>query len=215
MNGIELASRYSSPPNALGYCGGSFFQDSLSIGNKFLIQEELRKFHAFSYLKLIGDHHELDPFDIQVVRAFWTGNDLLNIPKEKLCDFIENTLFKNRKRGKDLSLNLPNGLVPHHTFNVFYIKFVSDCVPRTIENFDKCMVSFGKIIDGSKMQRFALNDNFELVEKVEKIEKSLAGPLFPGDLVSIHWGVIIEKLTKENYDLLKFYTKKNLKALSL
>ncbi len=211
MDGIELASRYAAPPNSLGYCGPRTYREDLLSKDPERIRESLTKFHAhYSYLNLIADFHGRDPFDLEVVRAFWTGNDLLEIPADVLSEFITKKLMPGNPRAEKLS-HVPEGLVPHHTFNVFYIKFVSDSVPRTAETFDKCMVSFGKYIGKNRISRFSLNENFRLVEKVEEIQSPME--LEPGDLVSCHWGAVIERLSPSDYGMLEKYTRRNLEVL--
>ena len=101
MNGAFLTSKYAFPPNELGYCGKPTFRRALL---SFLegkagpepLEREIRKFPVhYAYLRLIADENGLSPFDMEVVRAFWIGNGLLeNVGRESLSRFIARGLFR-------------------------------------------------------------------------------------------------------------------------
>ena len=220
---MEIAARYSLPPNLYGYCGtSSFVNDFRSEKN---LEEAFKSFHAYKYLDLIAKENGMKPFDEQIVRAFWIGNELLNISEDALRDFVENQLIPgNPERAKKLSEKLPKGILPHHTFNVLYVQFVTDSVPRTIENFDSCCVTSAEIISISgKKARVVRNSisfdkGFVFREKEEEIDIERNGFRFDdfeqGDTVSVHWGMAIEKLDRKNSDLLQKYSLINMNLCS-
>lgn len=224
MDGVELAAIYSYQPNHLGYCGSSSFASAYQSRNPEMIKEELKKFHAhYAYLRLIGRENNLDPFHRDVVKAFWIGNWLLDtITHDTLQNFIENELFPDKtcNRAKKLAKDLPEGLVPHHSFNSLYINFISDAVEKTTANYDSCCVTFGKLISVSEktatIRRNYISEGPVLRQKTEKIsiDRFFTGQLQPGDLVSVHWGHIIQILQPSDYSSLEKYTLKNINILS-
>jgi len=106
------------------------------------------------------------------------------------------------------------------------VNFVSNSVPRTVRNYDSCCITSGKVVSISDrsvvIRRSAIGyggGQFALVDKISRARLApdyvpLAGGLRPGDTVSVHWGVVIEKLGRENERLLKRYTLKNLRAIN-
>lgn len=234
MNGAELAALYSFPPNSHSYCGTDSFRNTLRSwlrdrrkGRK--LEQELERFHPhYAYLSLIASENGLEPFDIRVVRAFWTGNRLLeNISREAFQDFIERRLLPNdRPRAKRLARELPEGITPHHSFNPLYVNFVTHKVEPSMRNFDACCVTWGEILSASTrfadILRYSISwDGHLLVRpRLEVIELERSGiRLVPeikeGDWVSVHWGTAIEKLHARERISLEKYTKINLAALNL
>jgi hydrogenase maturation factor len=230
MNGVELAARYGFPPNSLGYCGKGSFIDilrkNLDGKNTRMLERGLRKFKAqYAYLSLIARENKRKPFDKDVVEAFWIGNSLLdNISHEELKFFIQNDLFgpKQSSRASKLACSLPNGMLPHHSFNSLYINFVTDSVERSVSNLDSCCITWGKVLsvsgDSVLMMRNSIskakNGKFVISKKKSRIALSKNGIRFiekvsKGDILSVHWGMAIEKLSKERARKLEKYTKIN------
>lgn len=235
MKGAELAAKYAFPPNRHGYCGKSTFQKALSsyLAGKTRIEpleDELKKFKAhYRYLSLIAKENNKKPFDLEVVRAFWTGNGLLDrISQEALGRFVEHDLFgsKQKKRAKTLADNLPKGILAQHSFNSLYINFVTGRAERSMENFDSCCITFGRVLSVSKRSAIILRHAIGwkdgllvLKPKRQRVALEIRGVRFidklsPGDTVSVHWGMAIEKLGPKELRALKHYTKKNLDALN-
>lgn len=234
MNGASLTSRYAFPPNELGYCGKPTFRRALlsfmeGRGGPALLEREIRKFPVHhSYLRLIARENGLRPFDIEVVRAFWIGNRLLEgITGESLSRFIRRDLFrmKQAERAARLCEGLPEGILPHHSFNALYVNFVTDAVARTETNLDSCCITWGEVLSlGAKeaeimRESISWDGGFHIVKKRSRIalERSgvrLAGRLATGDLVSVHWGMAVQKLTRRDASSLKKYTLKNIRAIN-
>jgi hydrogenase maturation factor len=234
MNGIELSARYGFPPNSLGYCGKDSFTATLRDHLKWkkdiaALEKELRKFKAqFAYLSLIAAENNKKPFDKDVVEAFWIGNDLLgNISHEALELFILKDLFdsKQSSRASKLVRSLPKGMVPHHSFNSLYINFVTDSVERSVENLDSCCITWGKVLsvsgDSVAMMRNAISKDrdgkFIIIPKKSSIALQKKGICFMnrvsrGDVLSVHWGMAIEKLSQKRARALERYTKMNIRA---
>ncbi len=236
MDATALASFYAFPPNNYGYCGNPTFRSALlsylsdsSQANINRLKEEIMKFPAhYTYLDFIAKENGLDQFSDEVVRAFWTGNSLLqNISSEAMKDFIKNGLFKGRpsKRVDSLISNLPPGAVPHHSFNSLYIHFVTDRLERSIENFSSCCISWGKVLDTNRKQAslehtivsyendLVLKTGLSTVD-LERDGVRFVSNLSNGDIVSVHWGMAVEKLNVENLSLLKKWTQTNINAIN-
>lgn len=234
MKGAALSASYAFPPNSYGYCGKSSFVRSLcsyltnpkSTRN---LERELRDFPShYAYLSLIARENGKKPFDDSVVRAFWIGNRLLDsVPTGSLRDFIARDLFpgKQKQRAQKLAGAVPDGLLPHHSMNALYVNFVTDKVKRTVSNYDSCCVTAGKVISisGSSaiVERFSISrdDGFCIDRKKDKIMLArngirVVGPLERGDIVSVHWGMAIQKLGVNDFNLLKRYTKNNMDAVN-
>jgi hydrogenase maturation factor len=235
MNGVELAARYGFPPNRLGYCGKSTFTEALRSNldgkaNHAELESELRKFKAHhAYLSLIARENDLEPFDKKVVEAFWIGNGLLeNISQESMRSFILKGLFpKGGKRAEKLAAGLPPGSIPHHSFNSLYINFVTDSVERSVESFDSCCITWGTVLSVSRGSAILLRDSisskdgkFVINKQETKISLESSGMRFidkvaKGDILSVHWGMAIEKLTPKRAAALEKYTRIVLFACNL
>ncbi|MDP2973782.1 MAG: DUF6390 family protein, partial [Candidatus Diapherotrites archaeon] len=80
INALRRACAYSFSPNKLGYCGpegswhafGQFLSAPTAEQNAVAAREALRKFYAlYPYLELIAVTNELQPFDAEVIEAYW------------------------------------------------------------------------------------------------------------------------------------------------
>ncbi|MEW6036446.1 MAG: DUF6390 family protein, partial [Candidatus Micrarchaeota archaeon] len=232
--GAELAARYAYPPNSCGYCGNKSFRGVLKrnlqgAANSAALEKELAGFRAHHlYLSLIARENEMEPFDMEVVRALWTGNRLLeNVPARALRDFMERELFPPAKAGRARALAdaLPRGLLPHHSFNVLYVNFVTDAAERSMASYDSCCVTSAKVLSVSGRfadvlrrsisfdRGFSFRPRLEVVE-VERKGIRLAGELAEGDSVAVHWGMVVERLGRAEAAALEKYTRINMEALN-
>lgn len=234
MNGAAFTSRYAFPPNELGYCGRPTFRAALRSflegrAGPLALEKEIRKFPVhYAYLRLISRENGLEPFDEKVVRAFWLGNGLLDsIGKKALERFIRRDLFKGRSpsRARRLCAGLPDGAVPHHSFNVLYVNFVTDSVERSARNFDSCCVTSGRVLSvrGKKalIERDSIGweDGFVMKRKrslvdLERSGVNLCGRLSEGDSVSVHWGMAVMKLGGRDVSALRRYNETNMDAIN-
>lgn len=229
--GVLLASKYAFSPNHLKYCGTESFCTTLKSFDPSLLASELSNFPVhYGYLDLIAKSNNLHPFDLSVVRAFWTGNSLLeNVNYENIKEFLKVLLKENPKKAQFLSDNLPPGILVHHNFNALYVNFVTQKVPKTIENFDNCSVTSARVLEVEnssvlvKRNRINLSKNGDYVieESKEKIDLVRDGFSFidfsslkKGDFISVHWKMAVEVLDRSTLKNLEKYTKKNLDALN-
>ncbi len=234
MNGAAFTARYAFPPNDKGYCGRPSFSAALrsyldGVAGHSVLEREIRGFPVhYAYLKLIARESGLEPFDEKVVRAFWIGNGLLEaVRRPALERFIRMDLFggKETARVRKLCKGIPEGALPHHSFNVLYVNFVTDAVERSVRNFDSCCVTSGRVdsINGKKavLSRDSLgwDGGFVVRRKrssadLERSGVNLAGRLSAGDIVSVHWGMAVMKLDERSAASLWKYNRINMEAIN-
>ncbi len=225
------ACKYSLIPNELGYCGpeGSFreflkFIDSPSPEGAEKVKPLLHKFNAlFPYLDLIARCNSLTPFHEQVVEAYWIGNSLLeSVPKRELQKTVLS--FQNlglpRSIAERKAAELPNDLLPHHSFHVLYVNFISQKVEPIIQNLGNCMVHWatvkketGKGLVANGVSLLSESGEFKLREKEKTLKNPFKLELNQGDLISIHWGNAVEKLSEQQAKQLKKYTELTLSGV--
>lgn len=229
--GLLLCARYSVAPNFFGYCGpdeNPNLVDHLKeqIGDKE-IASILAEFDTlYQYLTFIATENKIpDPFNKNVVEAYWLGNSLLHrasnidyvsLLKEKLSleDKTGMKKFHTIKR-KILS----NHFYPHHSFHVFNIfkRTGNDPSNHTLDTMDACRIGWGKIMNKDAIvetrQLVFKNNTLQLGKPVhKKLQHDYKGKSFlknlkAGDWVSFHWGFICDVLTREQIKNLEFYTR--------
>jgi len=237
MDGLLRCSRYAFGPNRLHYCGpdqnreifSRIQEEAADIG----LAELLMQFETmYPYLTHIANSNKIrEPLNEKVVEAYWLGNALLeNIPKSSFYAYLKDDLrLKDTfdKRSFDMVTDkIGKGALPHHSFHVLDVWRRSGKQERehSVENMSECLVSIGKIVSVAgpwitvkteplvyEKGKLALGKPVEkkLVRQLESdydIEQ-----LKQGDLVSIHWSVICEKITKTQAENLKKYTKWHIK----
>ena len=112
---------------------------------------------------------------------------------------------------------IPDGVVPHHSFHVFFVGSITGRVRVTLKLKDECRVSWGtvkKIFSGEGQVLVRANKLFPNKTAGEikvALDKFLTPKLKEGDYVSFHWSRISEKLSLRSMNDLKFYTMINYK----
>jgi len=238
MQGLLQCARYAFSPNKLKYCGPTeknfelfsyLTEEKVDQG----LNELLDDFGVmYPYLKLIAEENGImDPFDSRVVEAYWIGNKLLDgVEMKGFWDHLmEGQRLKARFKKKDLKWimgKVPAGGKVHHSFHVFNIwnRTGHEAKPHTVETMDSCRISWGKVISKSKnkirvkTQKLVYKDGklkFEdgVIKQVtwRMGDKSLVKNLKIGDLVTMHWGWVCEKVNKFQVKNLKYYTDWHLK----
>lgn len=230
MDGILRCSKYAFGPNRLHYCGPDKNKEILSYIEEGETDQGLvgllSQFETmYPYLRHIADANKIqDPLDDRVVEAYWLGNSLLDtIPKQKFYRHLEENLRLKDKFGMHgfgfVAEKIGRGALPFHAFHVFDVWKRNGNDRHTVGNMDACRISFGKII--------SVNGPFLTVETeplVLQNGKLALGPtlqkklirelesdydieqLQPGDMVSMHWNVVCEKLTQRQVENLRKYT---------
>jgi len=234
--GIEAlvkACKYSLPPNALGYCGpagtAEKFAEFISCPSKEKepeIRQLLQEFNSlFPYLELIASSNDLQPFDLEVVEAYWIGNSLLeNVPKRDL----QKTVLGLQRFGlpRDIAeqkaASVPQGAVPHHSFHVLHVNFVNPKLKPLVQNLSNCLVQWAEVKQSKGesllvkgIELFSESWQLKLREKVKNVENPFEIEAKKGSFVSVHWGKAIDVLGEDSAAQLKAFTLKNLNNHSL
>jgi len=233
IDALKKACLYSFPPNKLGYCGPEYswqsFQKFLSDPseeNAAQVKNHLKRFDAlYPYLELIAGANSSQPFDFEVVEAYWIGNSLLDNVKHVK---IQETILSFQKHGLPKSIaekkaaNLPEEMLACHSLHVLYVNFISKKVEPVVQNLGNCLIQWAKVLgETSKGIRVKGEELFlESSElKLKEKEKTVLNPfnilLQENDLVSVHWGNAVEKISQDSLKSLKTCTIKNLEAVNV
>ena len=171
---------------------------------------------------MIAEKNNINNFyDEKVVEAYWIGNELLDkvtvgdLKRIILYNFVQPELLTKEKA--EMIINgIPDNVVAHHSFHVFFVGSITGRVKLTPELKDQCKVSWGEVLNVFENQVEVETEKlFPQREKI-KIKADLdefLPKLTKGDLVSFHWGRICEKLTSQEYNNLVEYTMRNYKEL--
>ena len=190
----------------------------------------------YPYLKHIAEANGIkDHFDKRVVEAYWIGNELLEtIEKKKFRRHLLENLNIKKKIGTKPFERVEDAIrknaVPHHSFHVLSIWKRTGNLDQmhTLESMDQCRISWGTItnIDGPFITVSAeslMLENGKLAlgkPTIKKLVRSLESDhdielLKLGDIVSIHWGIICEVITKKQAATLKKYTLRHIRLANL
>ena len=236
MDGVLRCSRYAFGPNRLHYCGPDANRELFEyIHDGFADPGLASLLGAFKtmypYLCHIAlENHIRDPFDERVVEAYWIGNELLETIGKKAfwAHLIEDHKIKKRIGPRSFSLvedKIEGGAVPHHSFHVLDIWKRTGHLEHehTLESMDSCRISWGTVkeISGPSItvlvEPLIIKDGKLALGKPEsrKITRSLEADiaideLKNGDLISIHWSVPCEVLTKKQVANLRVYTLRHI-----
>lgn len=224
---LKMACKYAFVPNELGYCGAKNFsalfenfinnEDNASIAE---VKDALTSFRAmYAYLQLIARYNSLEPFDKSVLEAYWLGNKLLeNVPKEAVQSLIMKefaVIPEEVRRRKAEYIKKPAYV--QHSFHVLYVNFLNPRLKPVLENLDRCVIKWGKVLDINngklKVKSICLmneNGELKLKEKTFNIENRFVESPRKDMLVSIHWNNAIESISKEQQKNLKKYLLENI-----
>lgn len=237
VNGPQLFARYAYPPNALGYCGPADSDALLHYGvagvTDLGLAQLARGFEgAWPYLELIAAGcHIADPLDRRVVEAYWVGTPLLDtIALMRIGNSLEDR-FRLRL-GLQFS-NLVDGVaaggVPHHNFHVFevspWLGLMREGRKATlaVRQLDRCRIRWGTVVSvtGDEAQvrfRPLEYDGVALAlgePCLETVNVAVRGDGFlddvsAGDVVSLHWDWVCDRLTRQQLQQLYHYTMRHL-----
>ena len=130
------------------------------------------------------------------------------------------------KERKWLELKLPRGAKPNHQFHVF--NFINrtghKAILHTVETMDNCRISYGEILQNDQFSIFNFqvktnklvyrDGRLKLVRTVKGAQSLEKGYKF-GDLVTMHWGFLCEKINRQQARNLEKYTNLALKLANL
>jgi hypothetical protein len=232
-DGLRLFAQYAYAPNELGYCGPedhqALFEYATTGRTDRSIPQLLRGFYGpLPYLRLLAEAAGTgDVFDPRVVEAYWVGNDLLDVVD--LADHAD-TLAGWFRPGVGGSIGLladtiAAGSRPHHGFHVFQVYpwvgvLERGHVEEPVRQLDGCRIRWGRVVDlGGDVavvsnQRLVHRDGaLELGPPVEeRVTRAvhgagLAEDLSVGDLVSLHWTWICDRIDQGRADELRTRTR--------
>jgi hypothetical protein len=246
FDGTILAARYAFMPNKLNYCGGDsnneLFECVIQDRGDGELGELLREFQTMHpYLRLIaGANKIVDPFNYQVVEAYWIGNNLLeSVSMENFYRYLVDEQKLKKKLRPELAEKvfgkIPVGAKPHHSFHVFNIPKRTGHYPveHSLGTMDECRISPARIktlpVPSEARELKALNkmiveyqplivmgNKVEIGEMAEKEvfcemdKKAFVKEPKIGDWVSLHWSWVCDFLSKEQVENLNKWTKYNL-----
>jgi len=242
MQGLLKCARYAFSPNKLKYCGPVdknfelFSYLTEKVEDKGL-EELLDDFAVmYPYLKLVAEENGIkDVFDERVVEAYWIGNELLErVMIKQFYDHLKNKQgLKKRFKRKDwkwIAGKVPTGAKVHHSFHVFNVwnRTGHEAKPHTVKTMDNCRISWGEIDQGNNSKLFVktqglvyedgklrLKDGVVKEVKWRIGDKSFVDKLKKGDLITIHWGWVCEKIGRRQMKNLEKYTKWHLKLANM
>lgn len=191
------------------------------------VKKRLESFYGlYAYLKLIARCNHLKPFDYKVVEAYWLGNELLRrVPRKEIAKTILRDLsapgLLPRTRAVLIAAGIPKNSVPHHSFHVLYVKFITKKLAPTVENVDSCIVKWGKVtrvrgalVVVNSVKLVKKKSGFSLKPARLFLTKGIGFDGKKGDLISIHWSTAVERLSERQAKNLKHYTLQNIKAVN-
>lgn len=234
--GLQECLRYSLPPNSLLYCGPEETDNVLEYRKTGIVDqglaEHISKYNTlYSYLSFIAYENSIkDPFDIRVVKAYWIGNSLLRkFDTQRFYRYLRETLnLKKRLSRIELETlfgKIPKGALPNHAFHVLNVPWRTGHLPieHTIETMDKCRIGWGiikiqnqnlKIRNLKVLTKPLIYKNGKLMlgdYKERQIANNIKGTnlvhVEDGDLVTFHWGIVCNKIGKQEARSLQYYTQ--------
>lgn len=228
---LQLESRFSLPPNSLGYCGkktAAFkFKACIINGKCDGVKKEVEKFIVLHpYLELLSKISGLNKFSSKIIEGYWIGNDLLKKAKPK--DYL--LLLKYfQKQGvpdffvEELKDKQPKNFIPNHLFQVLHIGVgrASGAVPFNLKTINNCMIRWGKIQSIAKNNAIvklnsltAKNKNsykLKLINESVPFDKKIVPSLKKEDVVAVHWNMVVKILSENEIENLKYWTKEVIK----
>jgi hypothetical protein len=232
--GALLFARYAYPPNALGYCGADENRSLLEYGVAGISDDGLvqlaRSFEgAWPYLELIAGANGIeDPLDPRVVEAYWVGSPLLErVDARSLGSNLDDRFRRRAGRAWDLlATSIPDGGVPHHDFHVFGVYpwvglLRSGDATEPLRVLESCRITPGRVleVDGDHATVAAqalVWDGRRLRLGVPSARRAawrrdglgFIDELRTGDLVSLHWDWVCDRLTpRQTAELRRFTTR--------
>ena len=238
IDGAQLFVRYAYPPNSRGSCGPPDSDALLHYGQSGVTDQGLRELArgfagAWPYLELIAGSHGIpDPLDARVVEAYWVGNSLLDsVGITNIGNSMEDR-FRARtgRQFPHLVEGVLAGGVPHHSFHVFeiypWLGLLRDerRHATALNVLDRCRIRWGagagdhrrrgrgavpapgvgRHVAGGRRTRGG-------VRQVRRQRSGFRGGLAVGDVVSLHWDWVCDRLTPQQLQQLKHFTARHLR----
>jgi hypothetical protein len=232
--GEALFARYAYPPNELGHCGPPGADALLAAagdGGREARERAPRFEGAWAYLRLLAGAAGLgDPLHPDVVTAYWLGGELLDRVAPGVLTGVVTTCFGAQPGVRDRLAALPElaAAGPSHAFHVFVVYpwvglLGSGDVPRSV--LDSCRIRWGTVesVDpgaGTAVVRSRPltwdGAALALGDAAPGTARWAAGPFASapaaGDVVSLHWDWVCDRLDDARAGELEDRTRRQLAA---
>lgn len=233
MDGVQLGARFSLATNRLNYCGPADAEPALYAAIRAetggeAARRALRGFEALMpYLEAIGAKHRLDPFDPQVVEAYWIGNRLLDDFGPDDFRALLSALVRRglpRAVAERLAGHLPRAPIPHHLFHVAFVGVgaVTGHVETTLANMEACRPAWGTVLDRDDRALTVSVPSLELaggrlalgapVVRELRYDPAVVPDARRGREVVVHWGWPALTLAPDQSAALREYSRRSLAA---
>ncbi len=223
---LQFASRFSLPPNSLGYCGKNTaparFKECIIEEKCESVAKELRQFIVLNpYLKTLAKISKKPRFSYEVIESYWLGNDLLTLAKREHYELLLDNFIKQGVPDffvAELQKKQPHQFIPNHLFQVLHVGVgrASGAVPFSIQTINNCMIRWGRV---KKIQKEHINvalhslrekkHGYMLTKRVENVpfDSLLVANIQINDIVAVHWNMVIKVLNAREENNLQFWTE--------
>lgn len=225
--GQWLFARYAFPPNELGYCGPADDGSGLLSGER--VDAVAREFDgAWPYLEVLAAAAGVDdPLDLDVVRSYWIGGELLGAVEAGGLLRHLRSAFARQLTGLLGAVDADSSAVAHHSFHVFvvypWVRFLDRDPVTPLRILQSCRIRWGTVEaveDEYLVMRspqltletggLALVDPLPERVRWRKSGRSLAGTPALGDTVAAHWDWVCGTLTAADSAALQRATQQTL-----
>ena len=163
---------------------------------------------VYQYLSLIGRHHKKDPFDKEVVKAYWLGNALsFSMQEEHIASLIKDLQVPQDVK-KELLRTIPEKARPTHLSHLLHLVRAGASI-----HVDAMRIASARVI---KIKRAAALIEYSpvysplrlapRVKRAAQYHKKLCIPSV-GDIVALHHGWIVAKLSRDQAAAMAAHTK--------
>ena len=230
-------ARYALMPNRLGYCGGPEDRELLEYATADSADDGMnpliRQFQAaYPYLCFIAESSGVgDPFDSRVVESYWVGNSLLDrVRPQDFHEYLQEKVARRipKRLQKYVVSKVPAGARPHHSFHVFDVSMRAGALSEQVESLDQCRISWGVVqgiaSDAVTVQyqpvvlrdgKLALGEPATRVARREAEGKSYLADLQVGELVTMHWSWVCDRISAKQAERLAVETQSHLALANL
>ncbi|HLY77188.1 MAG TPA: DUF6390 family protein [Thermoplasmata archaeon] len=233
MDGVALCARFSIATNRLQFCGPMDAEPALyraitTARGDAEAREHLSRFEALMpYLEAIGRKHGLDPFDRQVVEAYWVGNSLLDALDAADFRALLDALVRRglpRSFAQRLGNHLPSTPLFHHAFHVSFVGVgnVTGHVETTLANMEACRPAWGTVHARSastltiERSSWAVRDGRLVVGPTVPVKTAFDPRVLPelgvGAPVVLHWGWPALQLEERQRVALEEYSRRSIES---
>lgn len=215
-------------PNERGYCGPEdhrLLREALRAeGADGDLEALVRVFDGpLPYLRVIAESAGIDDvFDPRVVEAYWVGNDLLDTVDPDRCADTLLAAFAGAPTVDPRRIQATReGASPHHGYHVLvtypWIDVVAAGQPSALGLLDSCRVGWGTLVsvqsDTAEVATcpMVIVDGLiqmgeEVVRRLRRIDRPDNAAIQPGDLVTVHWDNLCDRLSPVQADALRCRT---------